>query len=106
MSNEAEKRLISSNLKVIHAYLVNEFPGFDVPPGTPNGSMYHTFTLTNSTTFTSHILRVTGPQLSDSGNTPEKTEKALVRDNVADKMRATKKGEYFSWGYHSMRARD
>lgn len=100
MSNQEEEQLIASNLKVIQAYLAKEFPGFDVPPARPNGSMYYTFTVTNSTTYTSHILRVTGPQLSDRSNTPEKTKKALVRDNVADKMRAMKKGEYYSWGYH------
>lgn len=100
MSNQEEEQRIASNLKVIHTYLVKEFPGFDVLPARPNGSMYHTFTLTNSTTYTSHILRVTGPQLSDRGNTPEKTEKALVRDNVADKMRATENEAYFEWGYH------
>jgi hypothetical protein len=97
MSNEEEEQRIASNLDVIHTYLTRQFPGFDVPPGKSNPSMYHTFTVTNLTTHTSYILRVTWPRLSDRSNTPEKIELWLLRDHVADGMRATENGGYFSW---------
>jgi hypothetical protein len=96
MSHEEEEQRIARHLNVIHAYLRKEFSGFDVPPGQSTPSLYHTFTVTNLTTYTSYTLRVGWPRLSDRDSTPGKTQRLLVRDNVAEAMRTTK-APYYYW---------
>jgi hypothetical protein len=66
MHNEEETR-ITQNLKVIRAYLLDQFKGFERTKDKQDGSLCHLFTVTNSKTYTQYTLKVSGPRLSDRG---------------------------------------
>ena len=95
MSNEDEAH-IEANLEVIRLYLIGRFKGFELAD-TPNRPLSHTFTATKSSE-ERYQLKVSWPQLSDHGNTPEITKQRLVTDDVAGRMKGKSKGEYFLWG--------
>jgi hypothetical protein len=95
MSNEDEAH-IEANLEVIRLYLIGRFKGFELTD-TPNRPLSHTFTATKYSE-ERYQLKVSWPQLSDYGNTPEITKQRLVTDDVAGSMKGTSQGEYFFWG--------
>ena len=86
---------IEANLDVIRDYLVGQFKGFEItekqdPP------LAYSFTATKSSE-EQYQLKVSWPQLSDHSNTPESTQRRLVTDDVAGRMKGQSQGEYFSW---------
>ncbi len=89
---------IEANLEAIRVYLIGQFKGFDLTD-TPNHPLSHTFTATKSSE-ERYRVEVSWPQLSDISNTPEKTKKRLVTDDVAGGMRGKSQGEHFWWGKH------
>ena len=95
MSNVDEAH-IEANLEVIRLYLIGQFKGFELTE-TPNHPLSHMFTATKSSD-ERYQVKVSWPQLSDKGNTPEKTKKRLVTDDVAGRMRGKSQGEYYWWG--------
>jgi hypothetical protein len=98
MSNDGDAR-VEANLKVIREYLRSEFKGFNLTKDKQDGALCHWFTMTNFQWYTQYTLQVSGPQLSDSSNTPERIKRQLDTDNVAGKMRGRKKGGHFPWGF-------
>jgi hypothetical protein len=99
MSNAEEETRVRENQQVIRDYLLEQFKGFQLTKAKQDGSLCHWFTVTNFTSYTQYTLKVAGPRLSDSSNTPERVKHLLDLDNVALKMRATKNGEPYSWGW-------
>jgi hypothetical protein len=95
VSNENNAH-IEANLEVIRVYLIGQFKGFELTE-TPNHPLSHMFTATKSAE-ERYQVKVSWPQLSDKGNTPEKTKKRLVTDDVAGRMRGKSQGEYYWWG--------
>ena len=87
---------IEANLEVIRLYLIGQFKGFELTD-TSNYPVSHTFTATKSADERYHV-KVSWPQLSDIGNTPERTKKRLITDDVAGRMKGKSQGEYFWWG--------
>ena len=97
MSNEDNPH-VEANVEIIREYLTSEFKGFEVTEkkDIPVSCM---FTVTKSAD-ERYQLKIFWPQLSDKSNTPEKTKKRLVTDDVAGRMRGKSQGEYFLWGKH------
>lgn len=95
MSNE-EAIHVKQNQEVIREYLTCQFKGFELTD-TPDRPLSHMFTVTKSSE-ERYKLKVAWPQISDRSNTPAKITQLLVTHCVADRMRATSQGEYFSWG--------
>ena len=95
MNNENNAH-IEGNLEVIREYLRIEFKGFEVidKVEAPFG---HLFTVTKSSD-ERYQLKVALTQLSAPSNTPEKTKRRLVTDDVSGRMRGKSQGESFSWG--------
>jgi len=87
---------VEANLELIREYLRSEFKGFEVADGL-EGSFRHVFTVTKSSD-ERYQLKVSLTQLSDYSNTPERTKRRLVTDDVAGRMKGKSQGEYFSWG--------
>jgi hypothetical protein len=87
---------IEANLEVIRVYLIGQFKGFELTD-TPNHPRSHTFTATKSAD-ERYQVKVSWAQLSDISNTPERTKKRLVTDDVAGRMKGKSQREYFSWG--------
>jgi hypothetical protein len=87
---------IEANLEVIRVYLIGQFKGFELTD-TPNHPRSHIFTATKSAD-ERYQVKVSWAQLSDISNTPERTKKRLVTDDVAGRMKGKSQGEYFSWG--------
>jgi hypothetical protein len=98
MSNEEEKTRIEQNLQVIREYLIGQFKGFELTEDRSISLDCHKFTVTKPKPLDQYRLKVTWPKLSDGNNAPETNKRLLVTDGVANKMRATSKGEYFTWG--------
>jgi hypothetical protein len=96
MNNEEETRL-KENQRVIREYLLDQFKGCKLTD-TPDRPFGHKFTVMKLKPLEQYKLLVSWPQISDSSNTPEKIKRLLVTEGVANKMRATPKGEYFEWG--------
>jgi len=90
-----DKAHIDAILEVIREYLVGQFKGFAITD-TADLPISHMFTMTKSED-ERYRLKVTWPQLSNPSNTPEKTKKRLVIDNVAARMRGKSQGETFWW---------
>src|SRR5437867_1834028 len=97
MSNKVDPH-VEANLEVIREYLRSQFDGFQLTDKS-EGSFGHFFTMTYAATYTRYVLKVSGPRLSDLSNTPARIKRQLDLDNVAAKMRATEKGEPYSWGF-------
>ena len=97
MSNKVDPH-VEANLEVIRLYLIGQFKGFELTD-TPNHPLSHIFTATKSSD-ERYQLKVSWPQLSDISNTPERTKKRLVTDDVAGRMRGKSQGEHFWWGKH------
>jgi hypothetical protein len=97
MSNEDDPH-VEANLGVIREYLGSQFKGFELTQDRQADSLYHWFTMTNEKSGAQYTLRVICLKLSDRDNTPENIKRKLGIDNVAEKMRTTKQGDYFSWG--------
>ena len=95
MSNE-NKAHIEATLEIIREYLESQFKGFGLTER-PDAPRSHTFTVTKSADQQYH-LKVYWSQLSDQGNTPERTQQRLFTDDVAGRMRGKSQGEYSSWG--------
>jgi len=95
MTNES-KAHIEANLEVIRLYLIGQFKGFELTD-TSNYPISHTFTATKSAD-ERYQVKVSWPQLSGISNTPERTKKRLVTDDVAGRMKGKSQGEYFWWG--------
>lgn len=95
MSNKVDPH-VEANLEVIREYLRIEFKGFEVTDKL-EGSFRHLFTVTKSSD-EQYQLKVPLTQLSDQSNTPERTKRRLVTDDVVGRMRGKSQGEYFSWG--------
>ncbi len=98
VSNEDEEARVKENLEVIRNYLSVRFKGLDCTKDKSDDSFYHWFTMTDTKSGTQYTLKVICLKLSDRDNTPEKIKRQLDIDNVAEKMRTTKKGDHFSWG--------
>jgi len=96
MINDSEKARIQTNMEVIREYLRIEFKGFEVTDKL-EGSLRHLFTVTKSSE-ERYQLKVALTQLSAQSNTPERTKRRLVTDDVAGRMRGKSQGESFSWG--------
>jgi hypothetical protein len=95
MSNE-NKAHIEANLEVVREYLSGQFKGFEIIEKQDRPLAY-SFTVTRSSD-ERYQVKVWGPQLSDTSNTPESTKRRLVTDDVAGRMKGRSQGEYFSWG--------
>ena len=95
MSNKVDPQ-VEANLEVIRLYLIGQFKGFELTD-TSNYPVSHTFTATKSAD-ERYQVKVSWAQLSDISNTPERTKKRLVTDDVAGRMKGKSQGEYFSWG--------
>ena len=95
MSNE-DKAHIEANLEAIRVYLIGQFKGFELTD-TPDRPRSHTFTATKSSE-ERYQVKVSWLQLSDTSNTPKRTNQRLLTDDVAGRMRGKSQGEYFSWG--------
>jgi len=95
MSNKVDPH-VEANLEVIREYLRGEFKGFEVADKL-EGVIRHVFTMTKSSD-ERYQMKVGLTQLSAHSNTPEKTKRRLVTDDVAGRMRGKSQGEYFSWG--------
>jgi hypothetical protein len=96
VTNEGDKTRIQMNLEVIREYLRIEFKGFEVTDKL-EGSFRHLFIVTKSSD-ERYQLKVALTQLSAPSNTPEKTKRRLVTDDVSGRMRGKSQGESFSWG--------
>jgi hypothetical protein len=96
--NEEEEARIQANVEVIQGYLLGQFKGFELTD-TQERPIWHTFTATKSAD-EQYRLKVSWPQLSDNSNTPERTKRRLVTDDVAGRMKGKSQGEYFVWGKH------
>jgi len=96
MINKDEEARVNANVEVIQGYLLGRFKGFELTD-TQDRPLSHTFTATKSSD-ERYKLKVSWPQLSDIGNTPERTKKRLVTDDVAGRMRGMPQREYFWWG--------
>jgi hypothetical protein len=96
MSNADEEARIQANVEVIQGYLLGQFKGFELTDK-EDRPISHTFTATKSAD-ERYQLKVSWPQLSDQSNTPERTKKRLVTDDVAGRMKAKSQGEHFWWG--------
>jgi hypothetical protein len=97
MSKEHDPH-VEANVEVIGEYLRSQFKGFELTEK-KDVSLSYTFTVTKSAD-ERYQLKVFWPQLSDKGNTPERTKKRLVTDDVAGRMKGKSQGEYFLWGKH------
>ena len=97
VSKEDEEARVKENLEVIRSYLSVQFKGLSLTKDKSEGSFYHWFTMTDTKSGTQHTLKVICLKLSDRDSTPEKIRRQLERDNVAEKMRTTNKGDHFSW---------
>jgi len=86
---------VDANLEVIREYLMGRFKGFEITEQQDRPRTY-SFTATKSSE-ERYQVKVSWPQLSDCGNTPENTKRRLVTDDVAGRMKGTSQGEYFSW---------
>ena len=84
------------NLKTIREYLTKEFPGCLMTEDSSDPGILHKFTMTNPKTYEQFKLKVGWPRLSDKSNNTATTEKALVHEDVARKMRQ-QKGHYVYW---------
>ena len=89
---------VEANVEVIREYLCVEFKGFEVTEK-KDVPLSYMFTVTKSAD-ERYQLRIFWPQLSDKSNTPERTQKRLVTDDVAGRMKGKSQGEYFLWGKH------
>ena len=89
---------VEANLEAIREYLRIEFKGFDVTDKV-DGAYRHLFTVTKSSEEQCR-LKVALTQLSAHSNTPEKTMRRLITDDVAGRMRGKCQGEHFWWGKH------
>ena len=89
---------VEANVEVIREYLASEFKGFEVTEN-KDVPVSYMFTVMKSAD-ERYQLRIFWPQLSDKSNTPEKTKKRLVTDDVAGRMKGKSQGEYFLWGNH------
>jgi hypothetical protein len=98
MSNEDEEARIQTNVEVIQGYLLGQFKGFELTD-MPERPIWHIFTATKSAD-EQYRLKVSWSQLSAPSNTPEKTKRRLVTDDVAGRMKGKSQGEYFVWGKH------
>lgn len=98
MSNPDEDARIQANVEVIQGYLLGQFKGFELTDN-PDRPISHIFTATRSSD-ERYQLKVSWPQLSDISNTPERTKKRLVTDDVAGRMKGKSQGEHFWWGKH------
>jgi len=92
------KAHIEANLEVIRDYLVDQFKSFEITEK-QDRPLSHAFTATKSTD-QRYQVKVSWPQLSDIGNTPERTKERLVTEDVAGRMRGKSQGETFWWGKH------
>jgi hypothetical protein len=97
MSNVDDSH-VKANVEVIREYLTSEFKGFEVTEK-KDVPVSYMFTVTKSAD-EQYQLKIFWPQLSDKGNTPERTQKRLVTDDVAGRMKGKSQGEYFMWGKH------
>ncbi len=97
MSNADEGTRIQTNVEVIREYLRSEFEGFKLTDKS-EGPFGHLFTVTNISAYARYALKVSGPRLSDSSNTPKRIKRQLALDKVAGKMKAKESGEPYSWG--------
>jgi hypothetical protein len=89
---------VEANVEVIREYLCVEFKGFEVTEKKDVPDSYM-FTVTRSAD-ERYQLKIYWTQLSDKSNTPERTKKCLVTDDVAGRMKGKSQGEYFLWrGY-------
>jgi hypothetical protein len=98
MINKDEEARIQANVEVIQGYLLGQFKGFELTDK-PDRPISHIFTATKSSD-ERYQLKVSWPQLSDIKNTPDRTKKRLVTDDVAGRMRGKSQGEHFWWGKH------
>lgn len=91
-----EQERIQQNLKIIREHLIKEFPALNMTEDTSDRSICHKFTMTDLKTYQQFKLKVGWPRLSDKSNTPEKTLRSLVHEDIAYKMRRAN-GEYLYW---------
>lgn len=98
MINADEEARIQANVEVIQGYLLGQFKGFELTDKEDRPSS-HIFTATKSAG-ERYQLKVSWSQLSDLRNTPERTKKRLVTDDVAGRMKGKSQGEHFWWGKH------
>jgi len=96
MSNKVDPSHVEANLEVIREYLRIEFKGYEVTDKL-EGSFRHLFIVTKSSD-ERYQMKVALIQLSANSNTPEKTKRRLVTDDVSGRMRGKSQGESFSWG--------
>ena len=89
---------VEANVEVIREYLISEFKGFEVTEK-KDVSLSYMFTVTKSAD-ERYQLKIFWAQLADKSNTPERTKKRLVTDDVAGRMKGKSQGEYFLWGKH------
>ena len=89
---------VEANVEVIREYLIREFKGFEVTEK-KDVPLSYMFTVMKSAD-ERYQLKIFWPQLSDKSNTPERTKKRLVTDDVAGRMKGKSQGEYFLWGKH------
>ena len=92
-----EQKSVQQNLRVIREYLLNTFPGFNLIEDTPEPSVCHRFTLTNSKTFEQFKLKVGWVRLSDLSSDGEMMRRLLVNSDLAGKMRNEKNDQYYYW---------
>jgi hypothetical protein len=100
MSNVDDSH-VKANVEVIREYLTSEFKGFEVTEK-KDVPVSYMFAATKSAD-ERYQLKIFWPQLSDKSNTPERTKKRLVTDDVAGRMKGKSQGEYFLWGKHRSR---
>ena len=84
---------VQTSLKIIRAYLMNAFPGFDMWDEAEPG-ICHKFVLTNPQTAEELKLKVGWARLSDGLDEPVMMERVLVYSDVAGKLREAK---YYYW---------
>ena len=98
MSENDEFRRIEEKLVGIRAYLVKNFPNYQITEDEGTPSTCWRFTLTQlRPAYESFKLQVGWPRLADRKNTPKSIERSLIAEDVAAEMRKVK-GEYFIWG--------
>ena len=95
MSLSGEQERIEANLNIIRTYLNNKFFNYILKEVSAL-SEYYLFIVTNVELYETYKLKVSGPRLSDQGNTSAKTQAELDRYDVARRM-IEANGDYFYW---------
>ena len=92
-----EHNHIQEHVKIVRAYLLKSFPGFNMTEDASDPKICHRFTMTNPKTDEQFKLKVGWVRISDFFTDPGIIDRLLVYGDVAGMMRCVKNGQYFYW---------